>query len=168
MPSLVTPPHGAPPPAEAVFEELFDWFDALNLAVVPTATFSSELALTLQEVTFFASFKAGDERVQKLLILARHKLRSAQAPTLLKILSYLRLCCLAIQRTCLGEPSCPASNNLYLRLLQALMNSEPTWWNHCHISNSGHLSCTSPQLEPLIQPIEAFVQYSLQQSSSHN
>jgi hypothetical protein len=104
-----------------------------------------------------------DKEIAHLLNYAKTKLLE-EMPRQLKVVSYLRLCCLAIRKlhqqqelsgkNSLGE----AFDNSYSQLLQALCNHSPEWWNYCWRSDRGILKSDDPIINRLLQPLESFIE----------
>jgi hypothetical protein len=98
--------------------------------------------------------------VRKLQV-ARAKLQQADAPQMLKALSYLRISCNLMQKM-QGAPlqsSVATDANLpYAKLVEALVAHDRTWWNHCTISTTGCLRSSDAVIDQLFSTIEEFHQ----------
>jgi hypothetical protein len=118
--------------------------------------------LTVTQTTKFCSTDL-DKEIFHLVDYARTKLLT-KMPRLLKMTSYLRLCCLAHRklrqkRGLAHQPSInDAFDDSYPHLLQALCNHNPEWWRHCWSSDRGILKSDDPTINKLLQPLEYFVE----------
>lgn len=84
---------------------------------------------------------ATSDRTQQLLESARQKLLATDTPKLLRITSFLRLSCLA-----LDEPGA------YSKLLQQLC-SHRAWWLTCTVTVAGTLKSSHPEIDHLLTPL---------------
>jgi hypothetical protein len=103
-----------------------------------------------------------NKEIAYLLDYARMKLLT-EMPRQLRMVSYLRLCCIAIRKL-QQQPELSSKNSLqvafndsYLYLLQALCQSSPEWWKYCWSSNRGILKSDDATIERLLQPLESFI-----------
>ena len=102
-----------------------------------------------------------DKEVAHLLDYAQTKLLT-EMPRQLKMVSYLRLCCIAIhklhQKTIwFGKHRAAAFDTSYSHLLQALCHQNPEWWKLCWIE-CGILKSDDPVIDKLLQPLELFIE----------
>ena len=118
-----------------------------------------------------------DKEVAHLLDYAQTKLLT-EMPRQLKMVSYLRLCCIAIhklhQKTIwFGKHRAGAFDTSYPHLLQALCHQNPEWWKLCSIvgvdgasasaeasrnEKRGILKSDDPVIDKLLQPLELFIE----------
>jgi len=98
--------------------------------------------------------------IQTLLQLAQHQLQASHMPAAIKIALYLKICCLAIQKSFLAEQPIPAER-LYHNLMQWLSECEPQWWQECSITESG-ITSDNARIRDLLQPLADFVQQFLE------
>lgn len=107
---------------------------------------------------------AGNESValsvQSLLQLAQQQLQASHIPSATKIALYLKICCLAIQKSFLAEQPIPAER-LYHNLMQWLGECEPEWWQQCSITTQG-ITSHNARIRDLLQPLTEFVQQFLE------
>lgn len=99
---------------------------------------------------------AADPSIPALLNLAQQQLQTPHLPTSIKIALYLKICCLAIQKSFLAEQPIPAER-LYHNLMQWLSECEPEWWQQCVITAKG-ITSNNARIQDLLQPLTDFVQ----------
>lgn len=94
--------------------------------------------------------------IHALLQLAQQQLQVSHIPAAIKIALYLKICCLAIQKSFVAEQPIPAER-LYHNLMQWLGECEPEWWQQCSITAKG-LTSHNARIRDLLQPLTDFVQ----------
>jgi hypothetical protein len=97
-----------------------------------------------------------DLSIQALLQFAQQQLQVPHLPASIKIAAYLKICCLAIQKSFLAEQPIPAER-LYHNLMQWLGECEPEWWQQCIITARG-IASDDVRIQDLLQPLTDFVQ----------
>lgn len=100
------------------------------------------------------------QSIQKLLQLAQRQLQVSQIPSSIKIALYLKICCLAIQKSFMAEQPIPAER-LYHNLMQWLSECEPEWWQQCSITARG-ITSHNARIQDLLQPLTDFAQQFLE------
>lgn len=99
---------------------------------------------------------AADPPIATLLHLAQQQLQTPHLPPSIRIALYLKICCLAIQKSFLSEQPIPAER-LYHNLMQWLSECEPEWWQQCVITAKG-ITSHNARIQDLLQPLTDFVQ----------
>lgn len=99
---------------------------------------------------------ADDPPIQLLLQFAQQQLQTPHLPASIRIALYLKICCLAIQKSFLAEQPIPAER-LYHNLMQWLSECEPQWWQQCIITARG-ITSHNARIQDLLQPLTDFVQ----------
>lgn len=98
-----------------------------------------------------------DKTIEKQLEAARQKLQSHHSPRLLRVISYLRICCSAMQKIYLHESKGKESEHRvspYLSLLKSLSEYDTEWWKKCEITARGELKTDDPVIDKLLRPLE--------------
>ncbi|HSN66905.1 MAG TPA: hypothetical protein VLS94_09705 [Fusibacter sp.] len=94
------------------------------------------------------------------LVFAQQRLQDRHVPFQLAALSYLRICCTAMQtyqRLGLYPTPILDSKAPYLFLLEKLLEHHPHWWMLCCVSEYGCLISGDPIINRLLQPLNQFV-----------
>lgn len=94
------------------------------------------------------------------LVFAQHKLLDPKIPHQIKVLSYIRICCIIIVNfRQLGLCVVPMLNykTPYISLLGALHQRDIEWWNQCSITENGYLASSDPVIRDLVQPLNDLV-----------
>lgn len=99
---------------------------------------------------------AAEPSIPTLLQFAQQQLQTPDLPASIKITLYLKICCLAIQKSFLAEQPIPAER-LYHNLMQWLSECEPEWWQQCVITAKG-ITSNNARIQDLLQPLTDFVQ----------
>lgn len=99
--------------------------------------------------------------IRQRLIFAQQRLQDRHVPFHLAALSYLRICCNALQTyQCLGLSEVPAkhSKTPYLTLVNQLIERHPDWWKLCCVSQNGYLISGDRSIRELLKPLNSFVE----------
>jgi hypothetical protein len=97
--------------------------------------------------------------IRQHLVFAQQRLQDRYVPFQLAALSYLRICCSAIQTyQRLGVNPTPIldSKTPYLTLVEKLLERHPSWWMLCCVSEYGYLISGDPTICALLQPLNDF------------
>ncbi|HEY9642450.1 MAG TPA: hypothetical protein V6C57_18330 [Coleofasciculaceae cyanobacterium] len=98
--------------------------------------------------------------IRQRLIFAQQRLQDRYVPFQLAALSYLRICCSAMQTyQCFELNATPAihSRTPYLTLVDQLMAQHPNWWELCGISENGYLVSGDRHIHELLQALNDFI-----------
>ena len=101
-----------------------------------------------------------DQTVLDQLTFARRKLFAPDIPLYLKAISYLRICCSAMNKLDYFPSNDRGSNyhkTPYLSLLKSLSQADSQWWNKCHVTYEGKLRSNDPIIDRLLQPLDHFI-----------
>jgi hypothetical protein len=79
----------------------------------------------------------------QLLQAAQKKLLEIDSPFLLRIVSFLRLSCLALE-----------DKGVYSKLLKELSEQDKEWWTTCTITATGTLTSSNPTIKKLLEPVQ--------------
>jgi hypothetical protein len=115
---------------------------------LPKKPYTKSIATFFDQITQQNLKEHGNQK--RLLATAREKLQNAHTPSLIKCVSYLRICCLLMRK----NNSTPTEYSSYLNLMKLLSETEVEWWNKCFVSDTGVLTSDVPSLKLLLQPIE--------------
>ncbi|MDX2232585.1 MAG: hypothetical protein NW220_23345 [Leptolyngbyaceae cyanobacterium bins.349] len=99
--------------------------------------------------------------IRQHLIFAQQRLQDRHVPFHLAALSYLRICCTAMQtyqRLGLSETSAINSTTPYLTLINQLIERHPDWWKLCYVSEHGYLISGDRCIRELLQPLNLFTE----------
>lgn len=80
------------------------------------------------------------ERLQS----ARQVLKNTDVPFQIRVVSYLRLSCFALDD----------QGGRYSQLMKALFSYDPDWWTTCEVAASGGLYSSDPIVTALLRPLE--------------
>lgn len=142
-------------PIEPLFARLCIWLGDLGIPCC-TSEVELEFALTLQDAVYRTVMTATPEdSIHIALRVAHQKLMDTHTPLLLRVTTYLRLCCLVVQHTILRDRF-TVSNELYFKLVQSLQVRDPEWWVNCTITEDG-LSFSNPHIQELLHPLLNFI-----------
>lgn len=97
--------------------------------------------------------------IRQHLIFAQQRLQDRYVPFQLAALSYLRICCTAMQTyqwLGLDSTSILDSKTSYLTLIEKLLEHHPNWWMLCCVSEYGYLISSDPIINRLLQPLNQF------------
>lgn len=97
--------------------------------------------------------------IRQHLIFAQQRLQDRHVPFQLAALSYLRICCTAMQTyQRLGLNSTPIldSKTPYLTLIKKLLERHSNWWLLCCVSERGYLISGDRTIRELLQPLNNF------------
>ncbi|MBW4554414.1 MAG: hypothetical protein KME59_00455 [Trichormus sp. ATA11-4-KO1] len=93
---------------------------------------------------------------------ARQLLLGTPNPELLRIVSYLRICCSVMEidyLQALTEKGDKLRETPYfISLLKSLFEYDPEWWQNCKVSADGDLKSDDPIIAEILQPLEAICQ----------
>jgi hypothetical protein len=78
-------------------------------------------------------------RTHYLLEAARKKLLTSPMPLLLRITTFLRLSCTAVE-----------APGMFYQLMQALFNHDTEWWKTCDITPAGTVQSSDPEIQILL------------------
>jgi hypothetical protein len=105
-----------------------------------------------------------ENSITHLLSYAQQKLKDASLPLKVRAFSYLRICCLAMQKTRQIHPlneSTPrvrwSSGQFYLNLLATLNEQDFEWWNGCQVSDKDVLISEHWEIDRLLRPFAQFI-----------
>ena len=106
--------------------------------------------------------------IQYQLVYAQEKLMTTTLPLELRAISYIRICCSAMRKSCLLQQPGSTQRSIsvnkpkpYLELLGCLSQEVPNWWNTCYVSDEGFLESHNANIQRLLQSINAFVEASI-------
>lgn len=97
--------------------------------------------------------------IRQHLIFAQKRLQDRYVPFQLAALSYLRICCTAMQtyqRLGLNPTPILDSKTPYLTLVEKLLERDPRWWMLCCVSDYGYLVSGDRTIHELLQPLNDF------------
>jgi hypothetical protein len=98
--------------------------------------------------------------VRQNLVFAQQRRQDRTIPFRLAAVSYLRICCSALQtyqRLGLEETLATNPETSYLRLLGQLLKQHPEWWKLCCVSEHGYLISADHHIRELLHPLNDFV-----------
>jgi len=140
--------------SQSSLENLLCWLSKLNIYSQASSQLSN--VATHDTISTFA-IKLNDRALKNQLQAAKSKLRVANPFHLMKVTAYLRACCAAIQKGFPAEVR-PYPDNLFLTLIQSLVECEPEWWKQCEITGTYRLTSDNACIQELLNPLEDFVQ----------
>ena len=99
--------------------------------------------------------------IRQHLIFAQQRLQDRYVPFHLAALSYLRICCTAMQtyqRLGLSGTFAINSKTPYLTLVNQLVERHSDWWRLCWVSEYGYLISGDRRICELLQPLNTFAE----------
>jgi len=109
--------------------------------------------------------------IRQRLEFAQERLQNRRVPFHLAALSYLQICCAALQtyqRLGLSEIPTASSQTSYLTLISQLIERHQNWWQLCYVSEHGYLISSDRRIRELLHPLNHFVEQILQPPSPGN
>lgn len=103
--------------------------------------------------------------IRQHLIFAQQRLQDRHVSFQLAALSYLRICCTAMQtyqRLGLSGTAGLNSKTPYLTLVNQLIERHPDWWKLCCVNDTGYLISGDRRIRELLQPLNTFVEQILE------
>jgi hypothetical protein len=111
-----------------------------------------------------------ETEIISLLNFAKSKLLDSTVLLQLRAVSYVRLCCRAIDRLNQSTPVVEPQNfrlqradSLYTKLLRQLTNQNPRWWEQCNADEHGILQSSNTEINQLLQSLGDVIQFFISQ-----